>query len=229
VKVGVYEVNQDLYSNSDRSGFQFGIPRDSGVYVPIQIGYEPKIGGEALPGDYVLGFGYDSSRFKSFYSALPASAGMPTITRHGNTQVWGLADQMLVRNGSSDRDGVIVLAGFVANNADNSPYAQQYFAGLLDRGFWNARPEDGIGLLFSYFAMSGPLGKVQAQEQELSLPISNAATGVQTDEMIIEANYNIHVYRGVDFRPDFQYIIRPNAQATIHNAVVLGFKAGLEF
>jgi porin len=177
----------------------------------------------------VAGFGYDSSRFKSFSSALPASAGIPATTRRGNTQVWALADQMLIRNGSGAQDGVIVLAGFVANNADNSPYAQQYFAGLLDRGFWRDRPEDGIGLLFSYFAMSGPLGKVQAEELALGLPISNAATGIQGHEMILEANYNIHVYRGVDFRPDFQYIIRPNAQATIHNAVVLGFKASVEF
>jgi porin len=229
IRVGVYEVNQDLYSNPDRSGFQFGVPRDSGVYLPVQIGYEPKIGSEALPGHYVAGFGYDSSRFKSFSSALPASAGIPATTRRGNTQVWALADQMLIRNGSGAQDGVIVLAGFVANNADNSPYAQQYFAGLLDRGFWRDRPEDGIGLLFSYFAMSGPLGKVQAEELALGLPISNAATGIQGHEMILEANYNIHVYRGVDFRPDFQYIIRPNAQATIHNAVVLGFKASVEF
>ena len=51
----------------------------------------------------------------------------------------------------------------------------------------------------------------QAEEQELGLPISNAATGVQTHEMILEANYNIHVYRGVDFRPEFQYVFRPNA------------------
>jgi porin len=229
VTLGVYEVNQDLYTNPDRSGFQFGVPRASGVYLPIQIGYEPKLGSQALPGHYVAGFGYDSSRFKSFSSALPTSGGITPTIRRGNTQFWGLADQMLVRNGSGAEDGIIVLAGFVANDAENSPYAQQYFAGLLDRGFWRARPEDGIGLLFSYFAISGPLGRVQAEQQALGLSISNAATGVQTNEMVLEANYNIHLYRGVDFRPDFQYIIRPNAQASIHDAVVLGFKGSVEF
>jgi porin len=227
--VGVYEVNQDLYSNPDRSGFQFGVPRDSGVYVPVQLGYEPKFGSDHLPGHYVVGFGYDSSRFKSFSSALPASAGVPATTRTGNTQIWVLADQMLMRNGGGDQDGIIALGGVVDNNADNSSYAQQYFAGLLDRGFWHARPEDGAAVLFSYFAMSGPLGKVQALEQSLGLPISNSATGIQTNEIVLEANYNIHVYRGLDFRPDFQYIIRPNAQSDIHNAAVLGFKATVEF
>jgi len=138
-------------------------------------------------------------------------------------------DQMLLRNGNGDQDGIIALAGFIDNNANNSAYAQQYFAGLLDYGFWRARPQDGIGVLFTYFAMSGALGKVQAQQLELGIPVSNSATGIQTNEMIFEANYNIHVYRGVDFRPEFQYVIRPNAQTNIHNAAVFGFKATVEF
>jgi porin len=229
VVTGVYEVNKGLYTDVARTGFEFDVPESDGVYVPSQFGYEPKLATDQLPGHYIVGFGYDSSRFKSFSSALPANAGMPTQFHHGNTQFWALADQMLVRNGDGDQDGIIALGGVINNNADNSTYAQQYFAGLLDRGFWQARPEDTIGLLFTYFAMSGALGKVQAQQVELGLPVSNSATGIQTNEMILEANYNIHVYRGVDFRPEFQYVFRPNAQANIHNAAVFGFKASVEF
>ena len=229
ITTGVYGVNRDLYSQADRSGFDFGMPHATGVYVPIQIGYEPKWGADHLPGHYVVGFGYDTSRFNSFSSALPASAGFSTSSHNGNTQFWILTDQMLMRNGPGDQDGLIALAGFVRNDPDNSAYAQQYFVGLLDYGFWRARPEDGVGLLFTYFAMSGTLGKVQAEQQALGLPLSNAATGIQTNEMVLELDYNIHVYRGLDFRPDFQYIIRPNAQSTIHDAAVFGFKAHVVF
>ena len=200
VVAGVYEVNQDLYSQADSSGLQFGVPRDSGVYVPLQIGYEPKIGPDRMPGHYVVGFGYDSSKFKNFADALPASLGQSMPARTGNTQFWVLADQMLIRNGPGDQQGLIVLGGFIHNNTDNSPYGDQYFAGLLDYGFWHARPEDGAGLLFTYNSMSGALGAVQAEESELGLPFSNSATGVQTHEMILEVNYNIHVHRGLDFR-----------------------------
>ena len=229
VVAGVYEVNQDLYSQADRSGFEFGVPRDSGVYVPVQIGYEPKVGRDRMPGHYVIGFGYDSSKFKSFADVLPANLDQSTPAHNGNTQFWLLADQMLVRNGPGDQDGLIALGGFVHNNPNNSAYADQYLVGLLDYGFWRARPDDGIGLLFSYFSMSGALGKVQAEELELGLPVSNAATGVQTSEMILEVNYNIHIYRGVDFRPEFQYVVRPNAQTDIPNAAVFGFKASVQF
>jgi porin len=229
VTVGVYEVNQDLYGSADSSGLEFGVPRDSGVYVPIQIGYEPKLGPDRLAGHYVAGFGYDSSRFKSFASALPPGSGPAAGNGSGNTQFWLLVDQMLIRSGAGDQDGLIALGGFVRNDPDHSPYAQQYYAGLLDRGFWRARPQDAVGFLFTYFSMSGTLGKVQAAESELGIPFSNAATGVQTNEMLLEANYNIHIYRGVNFEPDFQYVIRPNAQSNIHNAAVFGFRANVEF
>jgi porin len=59
--------------------------------------------------------------------------------------------------------------------------------------------------------------------------LSNAATGIQTNEMILEVNYNIHVYHGLDFRPEFQYIIRPNGQTNIRNAAVFGFKSSVAF
>ncbi len=84
-------------------------------------------------------------------------------------------------------------------------------------------------MLFTYNTVSGQLGKVQAQELELGLPVSDSATGVQTHEMILEVNYNVHVWRGLSFQPDFQYVIRPNAQSNIHNAAVFGFRAHVWF
>ncbi len=183
VQTGVYEVNQGLYSDANfRSGFKFDTSQDSGVYVPVEVAYEPLLGSAKLPGHYKIGFGYDSSStYKDFASALNATSntnsGAPVSRRTGNTQTWVLVDQMLLRQGPGDTDGIIALGGFVHNDPDNSPYAEQYFAGLLDRGFWHARPQDTIGLLFSYNTVSGVLGKAQTLEAEFGLPFSNAATG----------------------------------------------------
>jgi porin len=228
VVTGVYEVSQGLYGDDWRTGFEFDGAQDSGVYVPIEVGYEPRFGDSQLLGHYKVGFGYDSSNtFKNFSAALPSGASAPTHT--GNTQVWVLVDQMLVRQGSGDQDGIIALAGFISNDPENSVYAEQYFIGAIDRSFWAARPQDTMAILFDYNTVSGQLGKVQAQEQELGLPLSNGATGVQTHEMVLEVNYNIQVYRGLNFQPDFQYVFRPNAQSTIHNAAVFGFRANVSF
>jgi porin len=229
-EVGLYEVSQGLYGNIYRSGWMFDSGLDSGVYIPVELAYEPVFGSSQLPGHYKVGFGYDTSgTYRNFSAALPASAGGSTGTHTGNTQVWVLADQMLVRQGPGDQDGIIALAGFVHNDPTNSVYAEQYFGGVIDRGFWKARAQDAVSLLFTYNTVSGALGKVQAQEETLGLPFSNGATGVQTHEMIFEINYNIHVYRGLNFQPDFQYVFRPNAQSNIHDAAVFGFRANVEF
>jgi porin len=230
VAAGVYEVSQGLYGDDFRTGWEFDDAQNSGVYVPVEVGYEPRLGDAKLPGHYKIGFGYDSSNtFKDFSSVLTTPAGASAPTHTGNTQVWVLADQMLVRQGPGPQDGVVVMGGFIHNNPINSVYAEQYFIGALDRGFWAARQQDAVAILFSYNTVSGQLGKVQAQEESLGLPISNSATGVQTHEMILEVNYNIHVWRGVSFQPDFQYVIRPNAQANISNAAVFGFRAHVWF
>jgi len=230
ITVGLYEVSQGLYGNDWRTGWEFDGAQDSGVYVPVEVGYEPRFGDAKLPGHYKIGFGYDSSNtYTDFSSALTTRPGTTAPTHTGNTQVWVLADQMLLRQGPGDQDGLIALAGFVHNNPINSVYGDQYFVGAVDRAFWSARPQDAIAVLFTYNTVSGQLGSVQTQQQELGLPFSNNATGVQTHEMLLEVNYNIHVFRGVSFQPDFQYVIRPNAQANIPNATVFGFRAHVWF
>ena len=55
------------------------------------------------------------------------------------------------------------------------------------------------------------------------------ATGVQSHTFDIEANYNIHVYRGVTFAPDFQYFIRPNGQTNLPDAALFGFISHIQF
>jgi porin len=233
VESGVYEVNQGLYTDKYfRTGWEFGTSHDSGVYIPVEAAWLPKFGPDGLPGHYKLGFGYDSSStYKDFTDAL-AAAGVPgyTMQTHtGNFQGWALADQMLIRNGPGDDQGVIALAGYIQNDPDNTQYGSQYFLALLDRGFWKFRPEDGVGLLYTYVDVSNRLAKVESIEQSLGLPLTNSATGVQSHEAILEINYDVHVYRGVHFQPDFQYVFRPNAEANIRDAAVLGFRAKVEF
>jgi porin len=232
-QVGVYEVNQGMYSDANfRSGFKFDSSQDSGVYLPVEVAWVPKLGDDAMPGHYKIGFGYDTSGgYKPFSNAL-ATDGVPgyrASTHTGNTQFWGLFDQMVVRNGPGDDEGIIALAGIIENDPNNTVYADQYFVGVTDRGFWSERPQDAVSFLFTYVTASDRLAKTQAIEQSLGLPFSNGATGVQSHEIAIEADYQIHVYRGVTFMPDFQYIIQPNAQTNIKDATVFGFRAYVDF
>ena len=55
------------------------------------------------------------------------------------------------------------------------------------------------------------------------MPLSNGAPGVETNEIILEANYHINLHPGLYIMPDLQYIIRPSAASTYPNAWVAGF------
>ena len=233
VESGVYEVNQGLYSDVNfRTGWKFDTSQDSGVYIPVEAAWLPRLGPDQLPGHYKLGLGYDTSgTFKDFTNPL-AAAGVPGYAMQfhtGNIQGWALVDQMLIRNGPGDDTGLIALAGFIQNDPNNTQYGRQYIAAFLDRGFWDARPQDGAGFLYTYVGVSNRLAAVEGIEQALGLPLSNNVTGVQSHEGILEINYDIHVFRGVHFQPDFQYVFRPNAQANIRDAAVFGFRARVEF
>jgi len=233
ITVGAYEANRGIYTDEYfRSGFKFDSAQDSGTYFPAEIAWTPKFGPDNMPGHYKIGAGYDTSGgYQDFGNAL-AAAGVPGFTqrsRRGNTQFWALADQMLLRHGPGKASGIIALAGFVHNDPNNSVYAEQYFAGLLDRGVWPSRPADTMALLFIHETISGRLGNVQGVDQALDLPYSNGATGIQGHEEILEANYDIHVYRSVSLQPDVQYIIHPNGQTNISDALVLGFRAHVAF
>jgi porin len=232
-EAGVYEVNQGMYSYKNfRSGFKFDTSQDSGVYVPVEVAWEPEFGRDQLPGHYKLGFGYDNSgTYKDFTNPL-AEAALPGYRsgRHsGNTQYWALADQMLIRNGDGGDLGLIALAGYILNDPNNTVYADQYFAGFIDRGFWKYRPRDSFEMLFIYVTASDRIAKVQAIEQAHGLPLSGGATGIQTHEILLEADYRMQVVDGMTFMPDFQYVIRPNAQSNIPHATVFGFRAYVDF
>ena len=241
---GIYFTQDNIYSNNGfRTGFHFDSAHIDGEYFPVELGWEPHFGKDGLPGHYKLGFGYDNNKHTdNYYDAAGgafAQSGLPPRVDHGGTQAWALADQMLVRQGAGATDGIIALAGFYHNDPSFSLRADQYYAAALDRDFWKARPFDTIGLMFSYNAISGKLGKTEALEQELGLPITGQGgsanpfydgytPGIQTHSMILEVNYQIHVWRGVTFAPDFQYFFRPNAQGNLPDAALLGFKSHIE-
>jgi carbohydrate-selective porin OprB len=49
------------------------------------------------------------------------------------------------------------------------------------------------------------------------LLLSNAAPGVEIDEILLEANYHIKLHPGLYLMPDLQYIIRRSAATTYPN------------
>ena len=240
IQSGIFFSESGIYGDKfDRSGWKFDASDISGEAFPVEVGWEPTFGPDHLPGHYKIGFIYDNNKHTDNYfdqnGAPYVQSGLPPRVRTGSTSGYALADQMVYRTGPGASDGVVALAGFYDNDEETSTRVQQYFVGAVTTNFWHARPSDTIAALFSYQRVSGLLGKTQALELEEGVNpndgelLANGASGVQTWTAIFELNYQIAVYRGVEFAPDFQYFIRPNAQSNLPDAAFLGFKTHVTF
>ena len=231
IQTGIYFAEDNTYSatNGYRSGFHIDSSHVDGEAFPIEVGYEPKFGSDQMPGHYKIGGMYENTNHDTF-----ELSNLPPQARKGGTQAWAQFDQMLLRQGPGATDGIIVTGDFNHNDTRYSARANQYVIAAIDRDFWKARPFDTIDVLFAEQTISGQLGKVQGEEEELGLPITGNfggvpnAAGIQTYAMNFEVNYQIHVYRGVTFAPDFQYFIRPNAEKQLPNAALIGFKSHIQ-
>ena len=167
VTTGVYEVNQGLYSYANfRTGFKFDTSQDSGVYLPVEIGWEPSFGAAELPGHYKIGFGYDTSSSYRNFANCARRDGLPGCaprTHRGNTPVLGAgrpdaAPPRRRRRGRRDRAGRLHPqrpATTPSTPSNISPGCSIAASGPRGR-------RTRVGLLFTYNTVSGLLGKVQA-------------------------------------------------------------------
>ncbi len=245
IQSGIYFSQSNIYNYAEnyRSGFTIDSSYINGEAFPIEAGWEPSFGSDHLPGHYKIGFVYDNNNHPSTYfdanGAPYALSGLSPKEVKGSTTSYVLADQMLMRNGPGQTDGLIALGGFVHNDPNVLNEENQFEAGLIDTGFWKARPLDTVAIGFDYQTISGGSTKTEELEEELgTLPAPPpgevpsykpyTVTGLQSHAFVIEANYQIHVFRGVTFAPDFQYFIRPNAQTNLPDAAILGFWSHVE-
>jgi porin len=234
VMVGLFEVNPN---NGGISGFSWGEPGATGVSVPVELGWVPRFGSDDLVGHYKFGFDEDSS---SYANLLNDAAGRPTIISgnpaarvSGRREYYFLLDQMLVRMGPGETNGLIVLGGYVHADSAVSPLSDHAYAGWASSASFLGRTKDSFGMKFDYIKMSSALTQAQELELEFGQPLNGAgigpAFGVQTHEETLEAEYTAAVYSGVTVMPDVQYIMRPGATTTFHNAWVLGVRTNIQF
>ena len=253
VQSGIYFDQSNIYNYAKnfRSAFTFDDSYISGETFPTEIGFEPEFGPQHLPGHYKAGFWYDNQDHPSDLYDVNGNpfllSGLPPRQVKGETAFYFLADQMILRNGPGATNGLILLGGYFQNSQNVSLRQKEAEFGLEDTGFWKARPLDSVNVGFSWLQVSPDITRAEEIQQELGnlVPLNTPATineipsnvgtspasttGVQSHTLILEANYNIHVYRGVTLAPDLQYFIRPNAQTNLPDAALFGFIAHVQF
>jgi porin len=213
LKVGGYEVNPN---DGGEYGFDWGLGGSTGVIIPAELDWNIKLGQQRLPGIYKIGGSYDRSSYPEWYTAanglpLPLTTAPPRQNQRGS--FYAIAQQQVWQSDFYSNQGLTVLAGYVYNTPDVSLFEHLAFVGFVGNGLISCRPDDRAGFEFAYGRVSPSLTQVQQEQEALGLPLSNSAPGVETHEIILEANYNI----------------RPSGASTYPNAWLAGFRVTAQF
>ena len=231
ISTGLYEVRPSQPGGP--AGFDWGFNKDSGVAVPIEIGWEPLLGRHNLSGHYKLGVVHDTSDYVDLYQndlGQPiAFSTLPGRTHNGRDTFWIMADQMIWRHGPNNNQGLILVASFAHSSADTQVNSNTAFFAIGDKGFFPNRPHDVATLNFGWFGISDKLHKLQTLDVATGRPVTNGSIGPQASEYVLEADYSYLLYPGVILEPAVQYFIHPNADRKVKDAFVLAARLQINF
>jgi len=231
VMLGIYESKP--FPPGNRSGFDWSTTTATGVVVPLELAWSPSFGADQLPGHYKIGAAFDDSYFPdNFYNTAGqplTSSSLPPKKDQSRTSFWVTADQMLLRNGPGGHNGLILLGAYAHNSPDNSLFQDFVWVGVLDKGFWPARPDDQFGFAATYYQVANSLNRIETLQLALNQPFSGGALGVQSDAYVLEANYAIAVLPSIVVQPELEYFVRPGAQSSVRDAFVVGLKTYINF
>ena len=136
---------------------------------------------------------------------------------------------MIIRQGPTANAGLTLIGTYANSSGDNSATWQSAYVGVLDKGFWAARPDDAIMLSGAWWGISSRLGALQQQQADLGLPLANGALHPQYNEYAVELDYILPIYPGVYIEPALQYFVHPNADPQLKNAFVFAGRLSVNF
>ncbi len=239
LQLAVFQVDTDFGTGGGGiSGFAWADTKKSGLSVPVELGWVPRFGKQNLIGHYKVGYDRDTHRYPNVLDnrqGLPQAVYGGAFASSDRDEVYVLFDQMLMRQGPGDTDGLIVLGGWVHATDSVIPLTQHAFIATTTTGAGWGRPHDTLGAAFQWYEMSGQFTRAEelALETGGSLPFNvdgnGTAYGPQNTAQTVELTYIIHVLRGVTLQPDFQYFIRPGATTNTRDAAALGFRTNINF
>ncbi len=199
-----------VYDGTLATGRQTGIsatPRFSGYYFQIgEIGTAWFLGNERLPGSLGLG-GWGQT------GELTAGSPGKSVHQNGTEGFYTFASQRLwFRHPGLDNSGVTSFAQFGINNSSTMLASKYFGIGLTAFGLVPHRPDDSFGVGSAWSWLN-------------HLP----GSGFRSNEEILEAYYQVHVFGGFFVQPTFSYIPNPGANTSYRGATVFTLQSTILF
>jgi len=226
-------------STANRTGTQFHLDEDEGVFSLFEIAYRMNQEKDAkgLPGTYKLGGWYHSGRFDDLGFdtqgvSLAESSGIP-LAHTGNGGIHLDIDQMIWREKAGTDEGLGVHCRVAPWLAEHRNPIDLYAAlGLVYKGLIPGRDDDLFGVEAHYTRVSGVVRDLQRDANDVAAAggTPNLDPGPVPDyEIAVEVTYKVVLTPWWSLQPDFQYIFHPGGSRALPNAIVAGLRTQITF
>lgn len=228
LQAGLY--NQNPYNYGRGDGFRFEFSPTEGNLVPVELGWQPKLGAESLPGNYRLGFYYSSTKDPQYSSYRNGSYASDDVHSYGG---YLLAQQQLTTQGGSAERGLGITVQTVMNDHKTAKVDNYQSVALTWKGPFDARPQDEIGFGVARLHINGDYSDMlRKQNNEHGIHDYNnpAYLPIQSGtEWNYELYYDVHVTNWMSVRPNLQLVTSPGAVSEVDDAFIGGLTANISF
>jgi porin len=213
--VAAFNVDPSSNGKSSRA-WHLGPKHTTGTVVPIELIYKHA---GSLPGEYKLGYYYDSSEVKRIGSDKEVSG------RGGH---YLLIDQAVWASQSSQGRSLHAFGQYSAASEAASPFSKWYGAGVVLYKPFEGRPRDTVAL---GYGRAGPNPRSRDVQALAAFNADRPYPGLDSAEQLIELSYGYQATPWLTLRPDVQYIIEPGAFSgeSIDDALILGLQVKAVF
>jgi len=228
------------YRNHDGTNFSLA----EGSFTITELGYAVNQGKDdaGLAGGYKLGAWYNSERFNdqrwdskglSLADANSTGTGKPL---RGDWGVYGVIDQMLIREQPGADQGLSVFLRAGASPSDRNVVSAYVDGGVAYKGLWAERPDDTVGFAFATAIVSDRLSALDNDTRRIN---NQPTRPVRDAETVLELSYQAQLAPWWTLQPDLQYVIHPGGNipnpnsatglSPIGDALVVGARSTVKF
>lgn len=209
---GIFQAPLNIDS-PDWDGTDFSISENDGYMMMFQAQWSPEFGSKMENGSPVSGTGlqgvYQIGGW--FYGGYPMQQFNSLNYRNNAYGFYIQGQQMLWRNDSNLSQYVSVwLGGQMAPVESVAAMPFMAYAGLQFQGFVPNRPNDGFYAAW----MTGWFNSSYGDSADTPYDASY--------ETVIELTYVFQINNNISIQPDVQYVMRPNGNSDIDDALVIG-------
>ncbi|MFT0866541.1 carbohydrate porin [Pseudomonas sp. CAM1A] len=215
LRVAAFNVDPESNGNSSRA-WHLGPKHSTGTVLPLELVY--KLRGE-LPGEYKVGYYYDSSNVKRIGSSEDVAG------RGGH---YLLVDQAMWNDPALPGRHLHAFGQYSASSKAASPFTKWYGAGVVLYQPFAGRPRDTLAL---GYGRAVPNPRSRDVLEEAAFNAGQPFPDIDSAEQLIELSYGYQATSWLNLRPDVQYIVEPGAFSgkDIDNALIFGLQVKATF